>query len=467
MSSGSARTIPTFAGIFPVAPLLPGVFQLEMARVAAESVLNCPLAVREIRKAKFRRPILPAETRASGIEIVRKRRHDSARARHFPSAAKPAGETALILWRSELRKWLKRICSAAVLLVLGGWSAGTVAVAQWTAKPPPLPADTSIMRFKPEAARRQGLAGQIVGRPARRLARRASERLAASKWVTPHGVLMQDQMHTLENEFLEMIHGYVPQHWVMEVLKNYVIYRNRHLSEYVPLKYRLEIYGTTLGCPDIHPEEGSFYNRLLNYHAAHDVSYMMIDNPLVSRAGCTAFGAWGGATENGHLDHRTQFRLGSRRSFQPRPRRDDVRTGRWDSVHLAVVGRHGRSRFRHEPRGHLGDGQRRAVQPAERNRDAGGDGRAGSSGNRRTISTRRWASCAARRCLSPRSGWWAAARTESSSSWKKLPRPRKCASRRATRSSAPIISKRRASSDDARNKKLRRGSHVGLAAARG
>src|SRR5260370_30417454 len=28
---------------------------------------------------------------------------------------------------------------------------------------------------------------------------------------------------------------------------------------------------------------------------------MMIDNPLVSRAGCTSYGAWGGATENGHL----------------------------------------------------------------------------------------------------------------------------------------------------------------------
>jgi hypothetical protein len=56
-----------------------------------------------------------------------------------------------------------------------------------------------------------------------------------------------------------------------------------------------------MGCPDIHPEEGSFYNRLLNYHAAHDVSYMMIDNPLISRAGCTSFGAWGSDTEKGHL----------------------------------------------------------------------------------------------------------------------------------------------------------------------
>ena len=31
---------PVFAGHFPNRPLLPGIFQLEMARVAAESVLN-------------------------------------------------------------------------------------------------------------------------------------------------------------------------------------------------------------------------------------------------------------------------------------------------------------------------------------------------------------------------------------------------------------------------------------------
>jgi predicted choloylglycine hydrolase len=98
-----------------------------------------------------------------------------------------------------------------------------------------------------------------------------------------------------------MVQGYVPQHWVMELLKNYVMYRNRHLSDFVPVDYRLEIYATTFGCKDNHPEEGNFYNRLLNYHAAHDVSYMMIDNPFITHAGCTAFGAWSNATVNGHL----------------------------------------------------------------------------------------------------------------------------------------------------------------------
>src|SRR5262245_6531183 len=52
---------PTFAGHFPMRPLLPGVYQLEMARMAAELVLNSPLLVREITKAKFSRPIVPEE----------------------------------------------------------------------------------------------------------------------------------------------------------------------------------------------------------------------------------------------------------------------------------------------------------------------------------------------------------------------------------------------------------------------
>ena len=164
-----------------------------------------------------------------------------------------------------------------------------------------MPADLSILQLKPET--RDGKTwlgkswvGQREGLTVIYLKGSPFEMGYAD------GVLMQDKMHTLENEFLKMIQGYVPRHWVMELLKNYVIYRNRHLSDFVPLDYRTEIYATTLGCPDIHPEEGNFYNRLLNYHAAHDVSYLMIDNPFISaRAGCTAFGAWGGATANGHL----------------------------------------------------------------------------------------------------------------------------------------------------------------------
>jgi isopenicillin-N N-acyltransferase like protein len=200
-----------------------------------------------------------------------------------------------------LKKWFKRILLAGILLVPAGWMTGALLLRGWEARPPLLPADTSIMQLKPEtrdgkvwlgkswAGRRDGLLViYLKGSP--------------FEMGYAEGVLMQDQMHTLENGFLQMIRGYVPQHWLMEMLKYYVIYRNRYLSDYVPLNYRMEIYGTSLGCPDIHPEEGPYYNRLLNYHAAHDVSYMMIDNPFISAsAGCTAFGAWGGATTNRHL----------------------------------------------------------------------------------------------------------------------------------------------------------------------
>ena len=200
----------------------------------------------------------------------------------------------------RIKKWLKRILISASVLTLAGWFVIASLLRHWTAKPPPLPRDVAILQLKPETrdgkvwlgkswmSHREGLlVVHLQGSPL--------------EMGYAHGVLLQAQMHTLENEFLQMIRGYVPRHWVMEALKNYVIYRNRHLSDFIPEKYRLEIFGTTLGCPDIHPEEGSFYSRLLNYHAAHDVSYMMIDNPLVSRAGCTAFGAWGNMTENGHL----------------------------------------------------------------------------------------------------------------------------------------------------------------------
>ena len=199
-----------------------------------------------------------------------------------------------------MKRRLIKILSGVFLLALVVGLAGSWWMRSWIAQPPPLPADVAILRQKPELRDGRRWLGQSW------LARREGVlvvRLKGSPFAMGYasGVLLTDQMHTLENEFLDMIHGYVPQPWKVNLLKSYVLYRNRHLSDFVPLDYRQQIYGTILGCPDIHPELGDYYNRMLNYHAAHDVSYLMIDNPLVARAGCTAFGAWGGATRNNHL----------------------------------------------------------------------------------------------------------------------------------------------------------------------
>jgi 3-hydroxyacyl-[acyl-carrier-protein] dehydratase len=91
---------PTFAGHFPKRPLLPGVFQLEMARIAAECVLNCPMAVREISRAKFQRPILPDEVVRLELKLSEDDNTIRARADFFVGG-QPAGETILLLWRSQ------------------------------------------------------------------------------------------------------------------------------------------------------------------------------------------------------------------------------------------------------------------------------------------------------------------------------------------------------------------------------
>lgn len=87
---------PTFAGHFPGRPILPGVFQLEIVRMAAEWIQNRPLAVREIAKAKFQRPILPGETLKLNLQLSEADDVISARA-NFSCGGQPAGEAFLKL----------------------------------------------------------------------------------------------------------------------------------------------------------------------------------------------------------------------------------------------------------------------------------------------------------------------------------------------------------------------------------
>jgi 3-hydroxymyristoyl/3-hydroxydecanoyl-(acyl carrier protein) dehydratase len=91
---------PTFIGHFPTRPLLPGVFQLEMARMAAELALQCTLGVREICRAKFMRPILPDDV--VRLEFKSSETTGMIQARFgFSVAGKSVGEMLLHLCRTE------------------------------------------------------------------------------------------------------------------------------------------------------------------------------------------------------------------------------------------------------------------------------------------------------------------------------------------------------------------------------
>jgi 3-hydroxyacyl-[acyl-carrier-protein] dehydratase len=87
---------PMFAGHFPGRPILPGVFQLEIVRMAVEWIQNRKLTVAEIPKAKFQRPILPGETLRLNLKLSEENGLVSARA-IFSCGGQPAGEAFLKL----------------------------------------------------------------------------------------------------------------------------------------------------------------------------------------------------------------------------------------------------------------------------------------------------------------------------------------------------------------------------------
>lgn len=95
-----AATDPLFAGHFPKQPLLPGVFQLEMARLGAEWILGQRLTVREICRAKFLRPIIPAELIRMNLKLSEDKSAIGVRA-SFSVGGQAAGETVLKLRKAN------------------------------------------------------------------------------------------------------------------------------------------------------------------------------------------------------------------------------------------------------------------------------------------------------------------------------------------------------------------------------
>ncbi|MHC4973292.1 MAG: C45 family autoproteolytic acyltransferase/hydrolase [Planctomycetota bacterium] len=101
-----------------------------------------------------------------------------------------------------------------------------------------------------------------------------------------------------ERHFVQTVKGFFSSRLKLLAVGIAVLVNNRNLPDYVPREYAEEILGIAEGCPDPFPEYGPRYHRILNYHAAHDISHWVHDKPVV---GCTAFAAFGEATRDGHL----------------------------------------------------------------------------------------------------------------------------------------------------------------------
>ena len=112
------------------------------------------------------------------------------------------------------------------------------------------------------------------------------------------GKMSSDLLYYQENVFIEQIRRIIPSDSYLKFLRMFIIMFNRNLGENVPEEYRNEIYGISQSCTSEFDMIGTPYVRQMQYHSAHDIGHVMQDYMMV---GCSSFGCWGPASEDGGL----------------------------------------------------------------------------------------------------------------------------------------------------------------------
>ena len=105
-----------------------------------------------------------------------------------------------------------------------------------------------------------------------------------------YGKLCKELMYQQEVYFVNEIKRQVPSESYLKFLKYAIAWFNRDMHKHVPLEYQQEIYGESFVTSDEFEFIGPGYQRMLNYHAAHDIGHALQNMNLV---GCTAYAAWG------------------------------------------------------------------------------------------------------------------------------------------------------------------------------
>ncbi|MEP6747829.1 MAG: C45 family peptidase [Bacteroidota bacterium] len=110
-----------------------------------------------------------------------------------------------------------------------------------------------------------------------------------------NGKLTQELVQRQEDHFSEQISKMVPSNFYRHFLKYMIGWFNRHLADNVTEEYKEEIYGISNAASEKYDYIGTNYERILNYHAAHDIGHALQSMALV---GCTSFGTWGSASDS-------------------------------------------------------------------------------------------------------------------------------------------------------------------------
>ncbi|MDB5146071.1 MAG: peptidase [Mucilaginibacter sp.] len=113
-----------------------------------------------------------------------------------------------------------------------------------------------------------------------------------------NGKLTKELVVKQEVYFTDQIKKLIPIEFYRSFLKYFVAWFNRDLDKNVTEEDKEEIYGISQSASDKFQNIGSNYQRILNYHAAHDIGHALQGMALV---GCTSFGTWGARSEDGTM----------------------------------------------------------------------------------------------------------------------------------------------------------------------
>ncbi len=113
-----------------------------------------------------------------------------------------------------------------------------------------------------------------------------------------NGKLTEGLVHYQEQVFTDQIHRLVPNDFYLGMLKIFVGWFNRDLPDNVTEEYKQEILGVSEAASAEFNDIARPYQRILNYHAAHDIGHALQNMSLV---GCTSFATWDGMSEDSTL----------------------------------------------------------------------------------------------------------------------------------------------------------------------
>jgi predicted choloylglycine hydrolase len=104
-----------------------------------------------------------------------------------------------------------------------------------------------------------------------------------------NGKLTKELVMRQEDHFTEQIKKMVPSAFTRQYLKYFIGWFNRNLDKNITEEYKDEIFGISQSASEKYQWLGTNYQRILNYHAAHDIGHALQSMALV---GCTSFGTW-------------------------------------------------------------------------------------------------------------------------------------------------------------------------------